>query len=153
MYILDSIRSSVFTYCVQVERLVSKALEAIDVASSDPRFKNTYGHHIFLNVIPPFISSEQSIESVVLQLGSRYGSRMWRLKVRRVEVLIHISRAPGNPALPVRFFVSNPSGHFFRVHVYRQSLDTNGRLVFRPMPSSLGRSLDGRNLYYIATPY
>jgi acetyl-CoA carboxylase / biotin carboxylase 1 len=138
-----SLSAPVFEVLVsEVERLLSKSLEAIDVAGSDPRFKAAHGHHVFLNVIHPFVATEQNIESVVLQLGSRHGRRMWRLKVRRVEVIVNVMTTPNAVPLPVRFFVSNPSGHFFRVHVYRHSTE-NGRVVYRPLPSSLGRGLDG----------
>lgn len=145
----SSIGTPVFEVLVtEVERLVSTSLEAIDVATSDSRYKNSFGHHIFLNVVPPFMASDQSIENVVLQLGNRHGSKMWRLKVRRMEVQLHIMRAPNTPSLPVRLFISNPSGHFFRVHVYRQVVDANGSLIFRPLPSSLGRGLDGMLLIF-----
>jgi hypothetical protein len=144
----NSLTAPVFEVLVaEVERLLSKSLEAIDVAISDARFKAAHGHHVFLNVIPHLVANEHNIESVVLLLGNRHGSKMWRLKVRRVEVLIHIKRTPAAPATPVRFFVSNPSGHFFRVHVYRQSVEAAGRVVYRALPGSRGRGLDGTPLF------
>lgn len=146
----NSLNAPVFEVLVaEVERLVAKSLEAIDVAQgSDSRLKAAHGHHVFMNVLPPFVASEQSIESVVLLMGSRHGSKMWRLKVRRVEVLIQIKKTPTSPPIPVRFFVSNPSGHFFRVHIYRQSVETGGRVVYRALPASLGRGLDGMRFFY-----
>lgn len=139
-----SLNTPVFEVLVsEVENILSKSLEAIDVAASDNKLKAAHGHHVFLNIIPPVVANQQHIESVVLQVGSRHGSKLWRLKVRRLEVLVNLMPSPNAPAVPIRFFISNPSGHFYRVHIYKQNTEGRGRVIYRALPGSFGRGLDG----------
>lgn len=130
----------------EVERLLAISLECLHVASA--RFPHTHNHHIFLNVLHPVVLEPVAIEPLVLKVGHRHGSRMWKLKVRRVEVRVKVKTEDG--IVPMRFFISNPSGHFFRLQVYYEDFHASSqKLVYK---SALGphKSLEG---VFVDEPY
>jgi hypothetical protein len=53
----------------------------------------------------------------------RYGERLWRLRVMEAEIRVSVRTSVDGRETAVRFVVSNESGYFLNIHVYRESFD------------------------------
>ncbi len=53
----------------EVDRLLSEALDALEVAIGLPQFSLAQNHHIFLNVLPEVTVDERRLAPVIQRLG------------------------------------------------------------------------------------
>lgn len=54
----------------------------------------------------------------------RYGSRLWKLRVLQAEVKINIRQTTTGSAIPIRLFITNESGYYLDISVYKEVTDS-----------------------------
>lgn len=62
---------------------------------------------------------EESVRSMVM----RYGSRLWKLRVLQAEVKINIRQTTTDSAIPIRLFITNESGYYLDISLYKEVTD------------------------------
>ncbi len=68
---------------------------------------------------------EESVRSMVM----RYGSRLWKLRVLQAELKINIRLTPTGNAVPIRLFLTNESGYYLDISLYKEVTDpTSGQV-------------------------
>uniref|UniRef100_A0A8C4NMB0 acetyl-CoA carboxylase n=1 Tax=Dicentrarchus labrax TaxID=13489 RepID=A0A8C4NMB0_DICLA len=129
------------------ERLLLEAMDELEVAFSDVR---TDCNHIFLNFVPTVIMDPSKIEESVRSMVMRYGSRLWKLRVLQAELKINIRLTPTGNAIPVRLFLTNESGYYLDISLYKEVTDpSSGQIMFQSYGDKQG-PLHGM---LINTPY
>ena len=69
------------------ERLLLESLDELEVAHTHPMAKKTDGNHIFLNFVPTVnMAPEKIVEDIHDKIVIRYGTRLTKLKVRKIFV-------------------------------------------------------------------
>lgn len=59
----------------------------------------------------------------------RYGSRLWKLRVLQAELKINIRLTPNGNAIPVRLFLTNESGYYLDISLYKEVTDPSSGQV------------------------
>lgn len=62
----------------------------------------------------------------------RYGSRLWKLRVLQAEVKINIRLTPTATAIPIRLFLTNESGYYLDISLYKEVRDPGTGSVSNP---------------------
>ena len=89
---------------------------------------------------------EESVRSMVM----RYGSRLWKLRVLQAELKMTIRLTPEGDKLPIRIFLTNESGYYLDISLYREITDkVTGETTFESYSNKEG-PFHGRLL---RTPY
>ncbi|MEQ2197364.1 hypothetical protein XENOCAPTIV_028321 [Xenoophorus captivus] len=57
----------------------------------------------------------------------RYGSRLWKLRVLQAELKINIRLTPTGSAIPIRLFLTNESGYYLDISLYKEVTDPSSR--------------------------
>lgn len=70
---------------------------------------------------------EESVRSMVM----RYGSRLWKLRVLQAEVKINIRQTTTDSAVPIRLFITNESGYYLDISLYKEVTDPRSGNVRR----------------------
>lgn len=68
---------------------------------------------------------EESVRSMVM----RYGSRLWKLRVLQAELKINIRLTPTGNAVPIRLFLTNESGYYLDISLYKEVTDLSSGQV------------------------
>lgn len=63
---------------------------------------------------------EESVRSMVM----RYGSRLWKLRVLQAELKINIRLTPTGKQIPIRLFLTNESGYYLDISLYKEVTDS-----------------------------
>ena len=108
------------------ERTFVEALDAVEMASCDRRFRRTDFNHIFLNVIPPVKVEIDDIEALCRRMFQRYANRCCSLRVFVVEINVSTFMNNGiipTSVIPLRFLLFNPTGHMLKVESYFETTD------------------------------
>lgn len=61
----------------------------------------------------------------------RYGSRLWKLRVLQAEVKINIRQTTTDSAVPIRLFITNESGYYLDISLYKEVTDPRSGNVRR----------------------
>ncbi|XP_077570345.1 acetyl-CoA carboxylase-like [Stigmatopora nigra] len=131
------------------ERLLLEAMDELEVAFSNTTVR-TDCNHIFLNFVPTVIMDPSKIEESVRSMVMRYGSRLWKLRVLQAELKINIRLTPTGHAIPIRLFLTNESGYYLDISLYKEVTDpTSGQIMFQSYGDKQGL-LQGM---LINTPY
>nr|XP_048305885.1 acetyl-CoA carboxylase 2 isoform X1 [Myodes glareolus]XP_048305892.1 acetyl-CoA carboxylase 2 isoform X1 [Myodes glareolus]XP_048305901.1 acetyl-CoA carboxylase 2 isoform X1 [Myodes glareolus]XP_048305910.1 acetyl-CoA carboxylase 2 isoform X1 [Myodes glareolus] len=131
------------------ERLLLEAMDELEVAFNNTSVR-TDCNHIFLNFVPTVIMDPLKIEESVRAMVMRYGSRLWKLRVLQAEVKINIRQTTTGSAIPIRLFITNESGYYLDISVYKEVTDSrSGNIMFHSFGNKQG-SLHGM---LINTPY
>lgn len=69
---------------------------------------------------------EESVRSMVM----RYGSRLWKLRVLQAELKINIRLTPTGKAIPIRLFLTNESGYYLDISLYKEVTDSRTAQVW-----------------------
>lgn len=72
-------------------------------------------HCLFLS-----LQIEESVRSMVM----RYGSRLWKLRVLQAELKINIRLTPTGKQIPIRLFLTNESGYYLDISLYKEVTDS-----------------------------
>ncbi|XP_051924733.1 acetyl-CoA carboxylase isoform X2 [Hippocampus zosterae] len=131
------------------ERLLLEAMDELEVAFSNTNVR-TDCNHIFLNFVPTVIMDPSKIEESVRFMVMRYGSRLWKLRVLQAELKINIRLTPTGLAIPIRLFLTNESGYYLDISLYKEVTDPgSGQIMFQSYGDKQG-PLQGM---LINTPY
>uniref|UniRef100_A0A674K9S8 acetyl-CoA carboxylase n=1 Tax=Terrapene triunguis TaxID=2587831 RepID=A0A674K9S8_9SAUR len=131
------------------ERLLLEAMDELEVAFSNTSVR-TDCNHIFLNFVPTVIMDPSKIEEAVRSMVMRYGSRLWKLRVLQAEVKINIRLTPVGKAIPIRLFLTNESGYYLDISLYKEVNDPRtGNIMFH----SYGDKQGPQHGMLINTPY
>ncbi|XP_035827708.1 acetyl-CoA carboxylase isoform X2 [Aplysia californica] len=144
------------------ERTLLEAMDSLEVAfshqSSSSAFnidmsKKTDCNHIFLNFVPTLTLQEPGkLVETVRSMIMRYGSRLWKLRVLNAELkfTIRIYTLGGGASFPIRVFITNESGYYLDISLYREVTDPRtGQIMFEAYGEKQG-PLHG---LLISTPY
>ncbi|XP_034547322.1 acetyl-CoA carboxylase isoform X2 [Notolabrus celidotus] len=131
------------------ERLLLEAMDELEVAFSNTSVR-TDCNHIFLNFVPTVIMDPSKIEESVRSMVMRYGSRLWKLRVLQAELKINIRLTPTGNAIPVRLFLTNESGYYLDISLYKEVTDLSSRQI---MFQSYGDKPGPLHGMLINTPY
>ncbi|KAG8145973.1 hypothetical protein E2320_012413, partial [Naja naja] len=104
------------------ERLLLEAMDELEVAASNTNVR-TDCNHIFLNFVPTVVMDPSKIEESVRSMVMRYGSRLWKLRVLQAEVKINIRLMPTAQAVPIRLFLTDESGYYLDIGLYKEVSD------------------------------
>ncbi|NXH84692.1 ACAC carboxylase, partial [Edolisoma coerulescens] len=131
------------------ERLLLEAMDELEVAFNNTNVR-TDCNHIFLNFVPTVIMDPSKIEESVRSMVMRYGSRLWKLRVLQAELKINIRLTPTGRAIPIRLFLTNESGYYLDISLYKEVTDSRtGQIMFQAYGDKQG-PLHGM---LINTPY
>lgn len=114
----------------EAEQTFVEALDAVEMASCDRRFRRTDFNQIFLNVIPAVRIDIEDVETICRRMFQRFATRIWNLRVFVVEIKIAaiVSDHPSSTAtIPLRFLLFNPTGHMLKVESYVEKTDPVSR--------------------------
>lgn len=135
------------------ERTLLEAMDALEVAFSHQNSTKTDCNHIFLNFVPTLTLSEPGkLVETVRTFIMRYGSRLWKLRVLHAELKFTIRLTSGvtTTSFPIRLFVTNESGYYLDISLYREVTDTRtGQIMFESYGAKRG-PLHG---LLVSTPY
>ncbi|XP_039627737.1 acetyl-CoA carboxylase isoform X2 [Polypterus senegalus] len=113
------------------ERLLLEAMDELEVAFNNTTVR-TDCNHIFLNFVPTVIMDPSKIEESVRSMVMRYGSRLWKLRVLQAELKINIRLTPTGKAVPIRLFLTNESGYYLDISLYKEVTDPRtGQIMFQ----------------------
>ncbi|XP_043355488.1 acetyl-CoA carboxylase 1 isoform X1 [Dermochelys coriacea] len=131
------------------ERLLLEAMDELEVAFNNTNVR-TDCNHIFLNFVPTVIMDPSKIEESVRSMVMRYGSRLWKLRVLQAELKINIRLTPTGKAIPIRLFLTNESGYYLDISLYKEVTDARtAQIMFQAYGDKQG-PLHGM---LINTPY
>ncbi|XP_074868764.1 acetyl-CoA carboxylase 2 isoform X2 [Carettochelys insculpta] len=131
------------------ERLLLEAMDELEVAFSNTIVR-TDCNHIFLNFVPTVVMDPYKIEEAVRSIVMRYGSRLWKLRVLQAEVKINIRLTPVSKATPIRLFLTNESGYYLDISLYKEVNDPQtGNIMFH----AYGNKQGPQHGMLINTPY
>uniref|UniRef100_A0A8C0UZ63 Acetyl-CoA carboxylase beta n=1 Tax=Cyanistes caeruleus TaxID=156563 RepID=A0A8C0UZ63_CYACU len=131
------------------ERMLLEAMDELEVAFNNTTVR-TDCNHIFLNFVPTVIMDPSKIEESVRSMVMRYGSRLWKLRVLQAEVKINIRLTPTATAIPIRLFLTNESGYYLDISLYKEVRDlSTGSIMFQ----SYGDKQGPQHGMLINTPY
>ncbi|XP_078337630.1 acetyl-CoA carboxylase-like isoform X9 [Crassostrea virginica] len=135
----------------EAERTLLEALDSLEVAFSHPMSKKTDCNHIFLNFAPTLTIPEPGkLEETVRAMVMRYGSRLMKMRVLNAELKFTIKFASSNTSIPIRLYLTNESGYYLDMSMYREVTDQNtGQVMF----SSYGTKQGALHGLLISTPY
>nr|XP_015828099.2 acetyl-CoA carboxylase isoform X2 [Nothobranchius furzeri] len=131
------------------ERLLLEAMDELEVAFSNTSVR-TDCNHIFLNFVPTVIMDPSKIEESVRSMVMRYGSRLWKLRVLQAELKINIRLTTTGNAIPIRLFLTNESGYYLDISLYKEVTDPTSRQI---MFQSYGDKQGPLHGMLINTPY
>ncbi|XP_010868669.4 acetyl-CoA carboxylase 1 isoform X5 [Esox lucius] len=107
----------------EAERLLLEAMDELEVAFNNTTVR-TDCNHIFLNFVPTVIMDPSKIEESVRSMVMRYGSRLWKLRVLQAELKINIRLTPTGKQIPIRLFLTNESGYYLDISLYKEVTDS-----------------------------
>ncbi|XP_043967456.1 acetyl-CoA carboxylase isoform X2 [Gambusia affinis] len=131
------------------ERLLLEAMDELEVAFNFTSVR-TDCNHIFLNFVPTVIMDPSKIEESVRSMVMRYGSRLWKLRVLQAELKINIRLTPTGNAIPIRLFLTNESGYYLDISLYKEVTEPSSRQI---MFQSYGDKQGPLHGMLINTPY
>lgn len=105
------------------EKLLLEAMDELEVAFSHPLAKRTDCNHVFLNFVPTVIMNPSKIEESIRCIVNRYGRRLWSLRVLQAEIKMTLRQTPQSKKMPVRLTLSNESGYYLDIHLYKEVRD------------------------------
>lgn len=98
-------------------------MDELEVAFNNTNVR-TDCNHIFLNFVPTVIMDPSKIEESVRSMVMRYGSRLWKLRVLQAELKINIRLTTTGKAIPIRLFLTNESGYYLDISLYKEVTDS-----------------------------
>ncbi|KAK2176007.1 hypothetical protein NP493_691g01001 [Ridgeia piscesae] len=133
------------------ERTLLEAMDALEVALSHPLSVRCDCNHIFLNFVPTLtLSDPTKLEETVRSMVMTYGRRIWQLRVLQAEIKMTIRLLNSGKRIPIRVFVSNESGYYLDITMYKEVTDEKtGQVKFQAYGSKQGLL---HNLL-LSTPY
>jgi len=103
---------------------LSESLNAFELASGDPRFKNSWGNHIFMRFLPEATFPPENVNHIIIDLAKRYERNFSKLRVSTVEIVgrLKLNIKDSKPT-SFRFIATNPSYCRFNSDAYVEVKD------------------------------
>ena len=134
----------------EAERTLLEALNELECAFSHPLANKTDCNHIYMCFVPCVCIDPAKVEESVRSMVLRYGTRLWKLRVLQAELKMTIRFTPDGEKVPIRIFLTNESGYYLDISLYKEITDkSTGETTFESYSSKQG-PFHGRNL---RTPY
>jgi len=134
----------------EAERTLLEALNELEIAFSHPLASKTDCNHIYMCFVPCVCIDPAKVEDSVRSMVLRYGSRLWKLRVLQAELKMTLRFTPDGEKVPIRIFLTNESGYYLDISLYREITDkSTGETTFESYSNKLG-PFHGRHL---RTPY
>ena len=128
------------------EQLVVDALDELELVFSDPQYGPTDCNHLFINVAPTvLLERPEEYASRVHELIMRYRTRFAKVRLMEAEIRLMVRPSQGAAPYPLRFMVSNESGYFLNIHMYREVVDPEQGSVFQALDPANGGALHGQS--------
>ncbi|CAB4030503.1 acetyl- carboxylase-like isoform X2, partial [Paramuricea clavata] len=99
-----------------------ETMDQLEIAF-DQSPKRTDCNHLFLNFVPCIVIESHRLEESIRSIVIRYGKRLWRLRVLQAEMKMNIRLSPNGQKIPIRVYLSNESGYYLDVSIYREVED------------------------------
>lgn len=112
----------------QAEKVLVDGIKSLEVAVREKRFSGAQNHHIFLKIITEVNYEPENVNVLLRTLGDKYGKRLWKLRVGKLELAGRVRR--GNSVTNLRFTVVNPTGYLFEVHGYLEVKDSRTNTTY-----------------------
>ncbi|XP_041352027.1 acetyl-CoA carboxylase-like isoform X1 [Gigantopelta aegis] len=124
----------------EAERTLLEAMDSLEVAFTHPLAKRTDCNHIFLNFVPTLTLTEPGkLEETVRSMVMRYGIRLWKMRVLHAELKFTIRLTSGGAGFPIRLFLTNESGYYLDISLYREVTDSRtGQVMFQAYGAKQG---------------
>eukprot|EP00794_Sanderia_malayensis_P012741 gene12741-14046_t len=126
-----------------------EALDELELAVSTVK-KRTDCNHLFLNFVPTVIIEPYKIEESIRTIVLRHGIRLWRLRLLQSEMRMTIRLTPDGNRIPLRLFLSNESGYYLDICIYREVEEPRTKQIIF---SAYGNRQGPMNGLQINTPY
>ncbi|XP_013400503.1 acetyl-CoA carboxylase isoform X2 [Lingula anatina] len=122
------------------ERTLLEAMDALEVAFSHSDSRRADCNHIFLNFAPTLaLTDPTKLEETVRSMVMRYGHRLWKLRVLQAELKMTIRLTTNGKRLPIRLFLTNESGYYLDISMYREVTDLRtGQIMFQAYGAKQG---------------
>lgn len=134
----------------EAERTLLEALNELEIAASHPLASKTDCNHIYMAFVPCVCIDPAKVEESIRSMVLRYGSLLWKLRVLQAELKMTLRFTPGGEKFPVRIFLTNESGYYLDISLYKEITDKQtGEIRFESVSSKPG-PFHGR---YLRTPY
>lgn len=134
----------------EAERTLLEALNELECAFSHPMANKTDCNHIFMCFVPCVCIDPYKVEESVRSMVLRYGLRLWKLRVLQAELKMTLRSTPDGEKIPIRIFLTNESGYYLDISLYREIVDSKtGETMFESYSGKPG-PFHGRLL---RTPY
>ena len=112
-----------------LERVLSKALEAVSLSLVDSRAKGVSSSRLYVNFLPlfeelNFNTAISSLKNKVIDYISRESAQLLANKVDEIEIRVRV----GKEKVPLRLMATSMSGQWLKVDVYKEYLEpTSGK--------------------------
>lgn len=119
------------------ERILLESMDTLEIALSHPDARKVDCNHVFLNFVPCVTLDPQRVVDTVGDIVKRYGVRLWKLRVLQAELKFIVRLSTDGPPIPMRLTVSNESGYYLDMHLYRETVDReSGQVKFESWTQS-----------------
>ena len=110
------------------ETQLIEALDELEVAFNNPKYAKTDCNHLFINSVPvvKYTNPATFAKNLQEKLIGRYTKRLWKLRVLEAEIRILFQPDPSKEEFAIRFVVSNESGYYMNMSMYKEVPDANG---------------------------
>ena len=123
----------------EAERTLLEALNELECAFSHPLAAKTDCNHIYMCFVPCVCIDPVKVVESVRSMVMRYGSRLWKLRVLQAELKMTIRLTPDGDKVPVRIFLTNESGYYLEISLYKEITDKlTGEITFESFGNKLG---------------
>ena len=107
----------------EAERTLLEALNELECAFSHQLAAKTDCNHIYMCFVPCVCIDPTKVEESVRSMVLRYGLRLWKLRVLQAELKMTIRFTPDGEKVPIRIFLTNESGYYLDISLYREITD------------------------------
>lgn len=130
------------------ERLLVEALDEMEVKFSDRRtYAPTDCNHVFINFVPVVEMDPVAYSKKLEKMIRRYGERLWQLRVLEAEIRMNVRMQRNTRDIPIRFVVSNVSGYYLNIHIYKEVTNyKTGVAYYRSFSPAFAGPLHGRTI-------
>jgi len=106
------------------ERMLSKALDAIELAVRDPRVEMSCPTSIFISIMPEMIGGQMETATKVEKLLSEFiaanATRLLNMRMDEFELKVRTVEKEGTHPVPMRIVASSRTGQWLKIDKYRE---------------------------------
>jgi hypothetical protein len=91
----------------------------------------SFNNHIFINMLPVVLYKPELIEKLIERFQKNHFLKLKELRVSEVEIKILIKASQKDKPTCWRFICSNTTNFQLDIHIYREILNNNGKLIYQ----------------------